>query len=402
MQEALVSLVDTGELREELLPFLWRNLELGQHQEQILQMLRRSGIFFASTGVIERAVASLEDVGTLRFYWQTGALVIALTSSGSEQRVLLQSLQTPTRPQLRVEVRGEAVEQLRVLLGWLCCKVDVILSDFCGLIGSEWRLACPRCLSEGRLDEPQTWRFVDASGPKLCQKCIASVVLPTAEREMLILICSPTIKPLADALPEAREVAREVAATCQGMVEVRNGGTADALRQQLLAVPTRTFLFSGHANATNTSGYGFTLGFTKDGGGLELVDNSVVAGMLGRASVVHGGLLELVFLNGCCSEGLGQAVRAAGVATVVCWRTQVEDHAARIFSKAFFEARRAGRGIAHAFEDAKAAVLTVTQPGQSDGLSTDVPVYEIREQGTPTRSVTTPAPVAAGIPVLLM
>ena len=59
--------------------------------------------------------------------------------------------------------------------------------------------------------------------------------------------------------------------------------------------------------------------------------------MLGASGTGSGGALDLCFLNGCCSEELGRAARASGVATAVCWGTVALDPAARLFSTTFFE-----------------------------------------------------------------
>ena len=121
------------------------------------------------------------------------------------------------------------------------------------------------------------------------------------------------------------------------------------------------------------------------------------------ATPSHGGCLELVVLNGCCSEPLGRAAHDAGVPSVVCWETKVEDSAARIFTLAFFTALEDGRSTADAFAAAKTAVGFVTHPGQIAGLATLVPKYELRRPGTPTAmSSVSPAPMAAGIPVLIV
>ena len=50
LRDALQSLVRDGELREELLSFLWWQLELGEHREAMLQMLHQSGVLFPAGG----------------------------------------------------------------------------------------------------------------------------------------------------------------------------------------------------------------------------------------------------------------------------------------------------------------------------------------------------------------
>ena len=127
-----------------------------------------------------------------------------------------------------------------------------------------------------------------------------------------------------------------------------------------------------------------------------------------RAPAGRGGPLEFVFLNGCCSEPLGEAVRAAGVPTVVCWRSEVEDGAARILARAFFQALGSSGSadadaVRAAFESAKAAVRLVTRSGRlAGGIVASVPKYELRAPGVPSTQPVHPPPIAAGVPVLLV
>jgi len=342
-------------------------------------------------GVIERAVASVEDLGEMRIFWRRGALVIVPRSGSTEEQHALLHSPAPADAALgpwhvHAEVRGKSIPHLRVLLARLCDKVDRILADFPGLIPSHWQLACPQCLAAGCWDNAERWKLADIAESHPCRKCHATVQLPTDQRELLIFVCSPNVSTLANALPEAQDVK----ATCKGVVEIKNGGTAQELRHQLLAVPTRRLLFTGHADASDPSGAGHTLGFTKPGGGLELVKRADIAGVMGRhgATALSGVRLELVFLNGCCSEELGRAAFAAGVPTVVCWRTVVFDPAARLFAKAFFEAiARDGVDYRRAFEEAVSELRLVTHVNPA---GTYKPAYQLcspdesESQGTHT------------------
>ena len=84
----------------------------------------------------------------------------------------------------------------------------------------------------------------------------------------------------------------------------------------------RRFLFIGHADAKVTGGPR-TLGFASaDGSSLTIAPNDQLAGMFGASAKSKGGQLELVFLNGCCSQPLGELIRQQGVEYVVCWRTK--------------------------------------------------------------------------------
>jgi len=430
--DTVKSLVRDGELREELLSFLWWRLDLGEHREAMLQMLHKSGVIFPAMGeqpqrrwmlptrlplarpaevdswwptrtllqaghiqlsaaytfseripasVIERAVASLEDLGEMRIFWRKGALIIVPSRSTMEQRALLHS-PAPADAAIgpwyvHAEVRGTSIPHLRVLLSRLCDKLDRIIVDFPGLIPSHWQLACPQCLAAGRSwDNAERWKLADIAESRPCRTCHATVQLPTDHRELLVFVCSPNVSTLANALPEAQEVK----ATCQGVVEIKNGGTAQELRQQLLAVPTRRFLFTGHADASDPSGAGHTLGFTKPGGGLELVNRADIASVLGRhgATALSGVRLELAFLNGCCSEELGRAAITAGVPTVVCWRTLAWDPAARLFAKTYFEAiAREGVDYRRAFAEAVSALRLVTHVNPAARHQAAVPAYQL-------------------------
>jgi hypothetical protein len=80
-----------------------------------------------------------------------------------------------------------------------------------------------------------------------------------------------------------------------------------------------------------------TLGFTKHGGGIEDVDHDALVQILGRCVPNNGGQLELVFLNGSHSYGLGERISNAGVPHVVCWESTVPSFAAAIFSQNFYQ-----------------------------------------------------------------
>ena len=125
------------------------------------------------------------------------------------------------------------------------------------------------------------------------------------------------------------------------------------LRQELCTRPPRAFMFIGHANIELEGQR--TLAFTDRRRELVAVRPATLASMLGQFSPARGGPLELVFLNGCESEALGKAVRKAGIPNVVCWRTLVENGAARPFSEAFFTAyAQQGCDAAEAFEQVPA------------------------------------------------
>lgn len=259
-------------------------------------------------------------------------------------------------------------------------------------------------------------------------------------RELLIFACSPRAAALPNAVVEATEVSRVFDASIYARGEV----TANELRAALLAVPTRRFLFIGHTDAPMLSGDALaalavarhgrspppvvfgcrTLGFVTSSGHLSAVAAGDLAQLLGRHGVDRGGELELVFLNGCRSESLARAVVEAGVPLCVCWKTKAHDGAARLFSRAFFDAlahisrRRDGAffkhrrkstlerclvGYVQAFREAVDSVRFETTRGTlANGVAADVPKYEIRDPSDPpgntSRQACAPQPVAAGIP----
>ena len=239
-------------------------------------------------------------------------------------------------------------------------------------------------------------------------------------RTTLIMVCSPRGAPLPHLADEAVDVANVVPS------HIRRGGSAADLRSELMRQPFCHFLFSGHGDAelgpagSSTK----TLGFTSASGGLETVTPETLADVLGGHSPRRGGALTTVVLNGCETEKVGHRVREAGVPYVLCWRTKAENTAARLFACSFFSSLAAGRGHLQAYEDAKAAVRCVTRPGRlASGVQSSVPAYELRDplvaintvdasseesgtatargDGGPVRRGFMPAPMAAGIPVLL-
>ena len=97
---------------------------------------------------------------------------------------------------------------------------------------------------------------------------------------------------------------------------------------------------------------------------------------------------------------------------VICWRSLVEDTAARLFSVTFFSSiGKHGKTVREAFEDARQAVLMQTRPGYTaDGkeLGHFVSRFELRDpmSGPPHSPAGFTSrgyalPMAAGVPLLL-
>ena len=241
--------------------------------------------------------------------------------------------------------------------------------------------------------------------------------------ELLIVACTPTGVP---ALPEVRTECHQIRAKIAA--SFKEAASPEDVRKVLNEVPTKRFLFCGHADAQLNHGER-TLAFTSSNGGLAVIEPDTISQMLG--GIAEKGDLDLVFLNGCCSAKLGKAVLEAGVPNVVCWESPTLDSAARVFSVAFFEEvqqmnnQRNAVNYKAAFASAKSKVETITTPGMlANGSPADVPKYEFRApklekkkdaHGQPViengRYVMvdvsqaakdyTPKPLAAGFPCLL-
>lgn len=212
-------------------------------------------------------------------------------------------------------------------------------------------------------------------------------------RTTLIMVCSPRAAPLPHLADEAVDVANVMPS------HIRRGGSASDLRSELLRQPYTHFLFAGHGDAdlgpaaarpstagASTSGTGKTLGFTSPSGELETVTPETLADVLGAHGSLRGsgGSLCTVVLNGCETENIGRRVCAAGVPYVLCWRTKAENRAARSLATSFFASLAAGRGHEQAFEDAKSAVRCMTRPGRlASGVASSVPAFELRDPSGP-------------------
>ena len=211
--------------------------------------------------------------------------------------------------------------------------------------------------------------------------CVALRKELSRRKPLLICHCSPSVAPLPNVQPEAVEVKK---AYCDS-AEVFSG-TSELLREKLLDNRPSRFLFAGHADRQLDPGKR-TLAFEDDKGRLpELVRPDTLVDMFLSLRERRGGVLELVFLNGCESEDLGRALREqAKVPWVVCWRTKCNDEAARLFSVHFFEALSLAGALEtepypSAFYQAKSALITKhTRAGTSaDGTAAQVPKFVFR------------------------
>ena len=207
--------------------------------------------------------------------------------------------------------------------------------------------------------------------------------------ELLCFACSPTISRIEQAGSEIVAVRDR----CQWghTVELHFGGTQRTF-QEALCKPTRRFLFSGHADAAADGSTTKTIGFTLPGGGLAgLPPAAAIASALCKVSITDGGLLELVFINGCDSEALGRQIwkQGTGVPTVLCWKTPTCDPAAKLFCVHFFECIAGGGESKTAFETAAMAIVNEMHKGR--------PKFRLEGPGAPPFA----QPWASGMPLLL-
>ena len=234
---------------------------------------------------------------------------------------------------------------------------------------------------------------------------------PPSSCELLVLSYSPSSG--HHRLPAAQQEPQAVQGKCPSWACVVTSGaaaTANELRRQLCAHRPRRFLFCGHGDAQNPSAaYRHTLAFAPSSGGgsgYEIVEAAHLRTVLGAQGVDSGGNLGLCVLNACCTEENGRAAREAGVPTVVCWRTETCDPAARLFSTTLFETLAlpgaAPRTCREAFDEAVRALRLATAPDPSQpGVS--VPKYALRGPTPAELQGTTPLalPYPAGVPVLI-
>lgn len=190
--------------------------------------------------------------------------------------------------------------------------------------------------------------------------------------ELLIIVCNPDREGarLAEASAEADAVLKK----CRDKrVERRDSCTVEQLRDQLVELRPRMLLFIGHGDAKHKSSDRHTLALTTEAGDPVIINPDVIIDVLSAQALER---LEIVVLNGCCSEKLGAAVASRGVAAV-CWTTRLLDGAAGLFSTALFQdltmeldqgcAVLGRRRMWKAFEQAKLAVSAKERPtGSSD------------------------------------
>ena len=94
------------------------------------------------------------------------------------------------------------------------------------------------------------------------------------------------------------------------------------------------------------------VGLVKENGELDPVKPEDIINLFAPYSVVNGGSLNFIFINGCLSIDFGMSLNQAGF-VVVCWQTLVRDNAAANFATAFYEKWAKGHSIQAAFNFAE-------------------------------------------------
>lgn len=122
----------------------------------------------------------------------------------------------------------------------------------------------------------------------------------------------------------------------------------------------RLFHYGGHAD-----GYGLLLSSAP--GAETSVDGKSFANFL---AAQQG--LELVFLNGCSSQGQADDLVAAGARTVIATSEAINDAAAKQFAETLYRSLVTGATVATAFEEASSAVL-MGAGGKTRSLYWDIP-----------------------------
>lgn len=106
------------------------------------------------------------------------------------------------------------------------------------------------------------------------------------------------------------------------------------------------FHYGGHANAD-------ALDLEKPGGANEAAHAGGLAKMLGLSEN-----LQIVFLNGCATQGQVKALLDAGVKAVIATAAPINDAMATDFAGQFYSTLAAGESIGKAFEAARALIAT--------------------------------------------
>jgi len=122
----------------------------------------------------------------------------------------------------------------------------------------------------------------------------------------------------------------------------------------------KVFHYGGHAD-------GGGLLVDSGGGEVQSIDGKSFADFLAKQPG-----LELVFLNGCSSQGQSQGLLDAGAKTVIATSVAINDESAKDFSRTFYNSLVTGAPLIDAFDEAGSAVM-MKSGGKTRSLYWDVP-----------------------------
>jgi hypothetical protein len=118
----------------------------------------------------------------------------------------------------------------------------------------------------------------------------------------------------------------------------------------------RIFHYGGHAD-------GFGMLISSGDGKVQSVDGASFANFLKEQAG-----LQLVFLNGCSSQGQAEGLLSAHIPNVIATSQAINDEAARNLASIFYQSLTSGATLSKCFEEAKAGVL-MKNSGQTRSLT---------------------------------
>jgi len=305
-----------------------------------------------------------------------------------QARDLVQSLQT--KPEIAVAELGVLLDAINALL-----EREVAIE-----MSPSWRTLPHHHVETalGQLSAQDADRHVlHELGGRLRELRTESVLAPAAMPELLdylLIVCSPSVSPLPEAPIEAHAIASIVEAAGMSVLVLHNGLLA-TVNQVFMKRRPRVAIFIGHADA-RTVDKKLTLGLTDDAGRLLLMQRKTIVDVLSCAS----DRLELLIVNGCCSEDFCEEASRRFRVPTMGWRTRTADVAAKLWSIGTVErlvrdSSPLSRSDVHAaFEHGTRAVKVVvkrSRTGRQWAIPADPDVCEQLSDGA----------LAAGVPVLL-
>lgn len=180
---------------------------------------------------------------------------------------------------------------------------------------------------------------------------------------------------------EAKGIQQALQAATNCQLEVIPNASADDIIAAFNRFRDKVCIFhyAGHA-----ADYGLLL--SSKGGTIESVHGNSFAEFLRTQKG-----LELVFLNGCSSQGNSEALLGANVKNVIATSRAINDEAARDFAEKFYGALASGATIATAYEEAKAAVLMKHNGNSRALIFEEMPDVDADEKANPWHLFGTPS-----------